>query len=118
MELIKANQISLDSTQLYERLATSKDLISDFCRNWQITQLAIFGSVLRNDFRSDSDVDFLIVLSDNTHLSFSEFLDLEEQLSNLVKRDVDIIFVNDLERSENWIRRKHILETATVIYES
>ncbi|OKH17233.1 hypothetical protein NIES208_10460 [[Limnothrix rosea] IAM M-220] len=110
--------MSLDSTQLYERLATSKDLISDFCRNWQITQLAIFGSVLRNDFRSDSDVDFLIVLSDNTHLSFSEFLDLEEQLSNLVKRDVDIIFVNDLERSENWIRRKHILETATVIYES
>lgn len=104
--------------RLYERLSIEKNLMDNFCQQWKLAQLAVFGSVLRDDFKADSDIDFLVALNDDFQLNFSDFLALEDQLKNLLKRDVDIIFQKDLDRSENWIRRQHIFETAEVIYES
>jgi len=47
------------------RINIPKEKITDFCRRWQVKELAIFGSALGDDFRPDSDVDVLVVFQDD-----------------------------------------------------
>jgi hypothetical protein len=79
--------------------------------------LAVFGSALRDDFRRDSDVDFLVVFENDDYGPWlSKLTDLEEELSRLLGRKVDLVSKRGVEQSENYIRRKHILESAEVVY--
>lgn len=105
------------SNLLFERLTITEQTLQEFCQNWDITWLAVFGSVLREDFSQASDIDFLLKFSPHHQLDFSTFLDLEEAFIQLVQRPVDLLFLSNLVRSKNWIRRRHILATAAVIYE-
>lgn len=90
--------------------------IQAFCQQWQITEFALFGSVLREDFRSDSDIDVLVTFAPNARRGLTETLQMRDELQQLFDRQVDLIVKAALERSNNWLRRQHILDSAQVIY--
>ena len=93
-----------------------KEQIADFCRKWRIVELSLFGSVLRDDFRSDSDVDVLVSFSHDADWSLLDHMAMEEEASAIFGRKVDLVSRKAIERSENYIRRKAILETAQPYY--
>jgi len=94
--------------------------IAAFCKRWHIAKLEIFGSVLRDDFRSDSDLDFLY----STGAGFRPDLaygpwahdNMAEELTELLGRKVDLIERSQIEKHRNWIRREHILNSALPVY--
>ncbi len=90
--------------------------IQEFCDRWQITEFALFGSVLRDDFRPDSDIDVLVTFAPTAKRGLSETLQMKDELQALLGRKVDFIVKAALDRSDNWLRRKNILESAQVIY--
>ena len=94
----------------------SKEKITDFSRKWKIVELSLFGSVLRDDFRSDSDVDLLVTFSPDAEWSLLDHMAMEEELSAIFGRKVDLVSRRAIERSDNYIRRKAILETAQPYY--
>lgn len=92
------------------------DRLAAFCRQWQITKLALFGSVLRDDFDSESDVDVLVTFAPTADWSLFDVMDAQEQLSTLVGRKVDLVEREAVEKSRNYIRRNAILANARVLY--
>lgn len=90
--------------------------ISDFCDRWKIRELALFGSVLRDDFRADSDLDFLVTFNSDADWSLFDRVQMQQELANILKRKIDLVSKRAIERSQNWIRRREILETAKIIY--
>ena len=64
----------------FQRIDLPKEKIGEFCRGWKITELALFGSVLRDDFRPDSDIDVLVPFSDDCGHSLFELAQIQEQL--------------------------------------
>lgn len=99
-----------------DRLPITTDQLAGFCRKWKITELALFGSVLREDFGSRSDVDCLVVFAPDADWSLLDVIAAEEELGDLLGRPVDLVERHTVERSENWIRRRRILSTARTIY--
>ncbi len=95
------------------------DRIAELCRRYQVTELSIFGSLLREDFGPGSDIDFLVVFQGDDYGPWMGKLQrLEEDLSALLGRAVELVAKESVVRSENWIRRDQILKTAQVIYGS
>lgn len=99
----------------YLPLSIDRARIADFCRKWKIVELDVFGSVLRPDFRPDSDVDFLATFAPDARIGWS-IVTAEEELSALVGRKVDLVTRSAVEESRNPIRRKSILDTARPLY--
>lgn len=93
-----------------------KERIAAFCRKWKIAELALFGSVLREDFRPDSDVDVLVTFSSGSDWGVEDLLDMKEELEALFRRRVDLIEKRLVEESRNYIRRKHILSHMETLY--
>lgn len=91
--------------------------IEQFCQQWQIKELALFGSVLREDFNSQSDIDVLVSFAENAKITFFDLDAIEQQLSKLFDRPVDVVTKRAIEQSHNWIRKKNILDNARIIYE-
>jgi len=87
-----------------------------FCQKWQITELSLFGSVLRDDFRPDSDIDVLVTFAPNAPWSLLDLVNMEYELADLTGRDIDFLEKQAIEKSDNWLRRDEILNTAQVIY--
>lgn len=100
----------------HSKLARASDQLAAFCRRWQVTRLAVFGSVLRPDFRPDSNIDLLVTFAPDAQWSLLDHVRMQDELSELLGRPVDLISQRGLERSANYIRRKAILETAETIY--
>ncbi|MDE0434170.1 MAG: nucleotidyltransferase family protein [Bryobacterales bacterium] len=94
------------------------DEIAAFCKRWQITELALFGSVLRDDFGPDSDVDVLVQFGEEARHTLFELDDMELELEEIFGREVDLVSRRGVEASRNYIRRKAILNSAQVIYGS
>ena len=92
------------------------DAIRAYCERWKITEFAVFGSVLRDDFRPDSDIDVLVTFAPDAHWSLFDFIEAEEELQEILGRDVDLVSRRAIERSLNYLRRKEILSTTQVIY--
>ncbi len=89
--------------------------LSDFCRRWQITELALFGSVLRDDFGPESDVDVLVSYAPEARWTLLDLARMQDELSEMWGRQVDILTRPGVEHSTNPIRRQEILSTAEVI---
>ena len=100
------------------RIHLDQEKIAAFCRKWQIVELSLFGSVLRDDFRPDSDVDVLVTFAPSVQLDLPQFLDMKEELEALYGRRVDVFTRRTIERSPNPLRRRDILESACKIYEA
>ena len=93
------------------------DKIAEFCQRWKITEFALFGSVLRDDFRPDSsDVDILVTFDSNSHTTLFDMVDMKEELEEIFGRKVDLLSKRGIERSRNYLRRREILSSAVVIY--
>jgi uncharacterized protein len=100
----------------YHGLEISRERIADFCQRWEITELALFGSVLRHDFRPDSDIDVLVTFAPDTSWRFYDLLSMKEELEAMFGRSVDLIEKRLVESSENYIRRRHIMSHMETIY--
>ena len=83
--------------------------ISKICQNWQIVELALFGSVLREDFNLDSDIDVLVSFAEDAKITFFDLDTIEQELSKLFNRPVDVVTKEAIEKSHNWIRKKTFL---------
>ena len=96
------------------------ETIAAFCKRWHIAKLEIFGSAVRDTFRSDSDLDLLYTPGPGFQwdLAYGPWAQnrMAEELSHLVGREVDLIARNQIEKHRNWIRREHILGTAQPLY--
>jgi predicted nucleotidyltransferase len=92
--------------------------LNEFCRRWKIAELRVFGSALRQDFRSDSDLDLLVRFTSDADWSLMDHVAMEEELSGIVGRTVDLVSERAIQRSSNWIRRKAILESAEPYFAS
>ncbi len=90
--------------------------IADFARRWKIREMALFGSVLRDDFHENSDIDVLVTFSSGFQPTVSDYMDMEDALKAMFGRDVDVVERRLVEQSDNYIRRRHILNSAQVIY--
>ena len=89
----------MESKKSSGRFAASRDKIADFCRKNHIRRLSLFGSVLRDDFGSESDVDVLVEFEPGHVPGFFRLFDLEEELSSLLGgRKVDLRTPEDLSR--------------------
>jgi predicted nucleotidyltransferase len=98
------------------RIAIPTEAIRDFCRRWKVTEFALFGSVLRDDFSPDSDVDVLVVFADDDSPGFEQLAAMRGDLEALFGREVDLVERRAVEQSENYIRRRHILKHVEPLY--
>ena len=90
--------------------------IVEFCDRWKVTEFAVFGSVVRDDFRSDSDVDIMVCFHPDAHPTFGSLDQMEAELKTICNREVDLITRQGIETSRNYLRRHEILSSAQVIY--
>ena len=109
------NTLQLNS-RLQSRLAITPEQLTEFCNRWQVAELALFGSVLRDDFHADSDIDVLVSYKPTAKRGLFEKIQMEEELELLLHRKVDLVSKKAIENSHNWLRRKNILGSAEVIY--
>jgi uncharacterized protein len=90
--------------------------ITEFCHKWKVTEFALFGSVLRDDFRPDSDIDVMVQFHLDAHPTFRTLDQMEAELQTIFDREVDLITRQGIETSRNYLRRHEILSSAQVIY--
>jgi predicted nucleotidyltransferase len=90
-----------------------RDALAAFCRKWRIRELSIFGSALREDFRPDSDLDFLVSFEPEAGWDLWDMVDMREDLISVVGREVDIVVKEAL---RNPYRRRQILTHREVIH--
>ncbi len=96
-----------------EKIKVPKDQIEEFCRRWKIAEFSLFGSVLREDFRSDSDIDVLVSFAEGADWDLFDWVDMIEELKSIFGREVDLVEKSAL---RNPFRRHYILRTQKVIY--
>jgi predicted nucleotidyltransferase len=96
-----------------KRIESVKDKLAEFCRKRQVSELALFGSVLRDDFGAESDVDVLVTFAPDAHPSLFDLVEMREDLKDIFGREVDLVEKAGL---RNPFRRRAILETAEVVY--
>lgn len=95
------------------KIAVPKRKISAFCRRWKIVEFGIFGSLLREDFKSNSDIDVLVTFASNSKTSLFDLAQMQIELEELFGRPVDIL---EKEGLRNPFRKREILKTTKVIY--
>lgn len=78
------------------RIKVPSDVVADFCRRRHVRKLSLFGSVLRDDFRPESDVDVLVEFGPGNVPDFFELLEMKEELTELLGRRVDLKTPNSL----------------------
>ena len=98
------------------RITIPSDRIAIFCKRWRVAELALFGSVVRDDFRPDSDVDVLVSFDPKARRTLFDIVRMQHELSGILGRDVDLVTRAAVEGSRNYIRRKAILESSQVVY--
>jgi predicted nucleotidyltransferase len=87
--------------------------IEDFCHRWEIKELALFGSVLREDFRPDSDIDVLVTFEKGGGITFDNRVEMLDELAAIFGREVDLV---EKKAIRNPFRRHEILNTKEVLY--
>jgi predicted nucleotidyltransferase len=97
-------------------ITVDRERIADFCRRRKIIEFSLFGSVLRDDFRPDSDVDVLVTFAPDAGYGLFDLMDIQEELERLLGRRVDLVERKAVERSKNYIRRRRILASVQPIY--
>ena len=107
--------VRVDELGIDDRVAVRQDQIEAFCRKWKIRQFALFGSVLRDDFRPDSDVDVLVEFEPDANLTLFDFVQMQEELSEMFDRKVDLV---EKAAVRNPFVRNHIRNNHRVVHES
>ncbi|HEX8341785.1 MAG TPA: nucleotidyltransferase domain-containing protein [Tepidisphaeraceae bacterium] len=92
------------------------EAIEAFCQKWGVTELALFGSVLRDDFGPDSDVDVMVTFANPEKRYWGDVLDMEDELAAAFGRPADMVEKAGILRGVNPLRIKKIVDSARVIY--
>lgn len=100
------------------KLSVPEDRLKTYCRRWKITELSVFGSVLREDFSTGSDVDVLVSFYEDAEWSLFDLVDMQDELKEILGRDVDLLTRRGVEASRNPIRRDAILKSARSLYKA
>ena len=95
------------------RIEIPHDKIHDFCLKWSVRAFSIFGSSIRDDGHSESDVDILVSFHDGTSWGLFEFFDMIDELQEIFGRKVDLV---EKEALRNPIRKSEILSQRQVVY--
>ena len=98
------------------KIAIPAKKLAGFCNRWKVTELALFGSVIREDFYPESDVDVLVSFKADAHRTLFDLVNMQNELEQIFGREVDLVERTAIEQSENYIRRKSILSNTKVIY--
>ena len=98
------------------KIEISTDAIAAFCQRNHIRRMALFGSVLRDDFGPESDVDVLVEFEPDVHLGW-QFVDVSEELGRILGREADMHTFAAIESKQNWLLRAEILGSAEMLYE-
>jgi hypothetical protein len=93
-----------------------KKKIEKFCKAWNVRELQVFGSVLRNDFRPDSDIDIIVDFPPGSVHTLIQLAQMEEELEHIFNRRIDLITRQAIEQSRNYIRKKTILSSMERVY--
>jgi predicted nucleotidyltransferase len=101
---------------IHPDLRFAEQAVADFCRRHRIRELSLFGSATRDDFGPESDVDVLVDFAPDAKPTLGEIVTMGEELSALFGRPVDLVDRVSVERSRNYIRRKHILRDVQPVY--
>ena len=99
-----AHGIKLDTTTIRE-----------FCARWKIKELRVFGSILRDDFRPDSDIDFIADFDEDSDWDLFDHMEMEEELAAIVGRNVDLLTRYSVETSQNRFYKHRILSESEQI---
>lgn len=91
--------------------------LSDFCDQWGVKELALFGSAVRREMGPDSDLDFLVTFVGSQEISLLDLAEMEMELEKIYGREVELVSRAAVERSENAIRRTEILKSAQPIFQ-
>lgn len=86
--------------------------IEDLCRQFEVAELAVFGSAVRHDFRSDSDIDLLVTFQPEAKVGLIAFIGLQQQLEELLGRKVDLVSKRGLKP----LIRDEVIGNAMVLY--
>jgi uncharacterized protein len=89
--------------------------VVEFCERWQVNEFSLFGSVLRDDFRPDSDVDVLVSFNPSAPWSLFDLVTMQDELQKIFGRTVDLV---EREGLRNPFRKRSILSSREVIYAS
>lgn len=99
-------------------ISLNRKSMAAFCLKWGVSELALFGSVLRNDFRPESDVDVLVRFQERARPTLFDMVRMQNELEGIFGRKVDLVSRRGLEKSRNHIRRNAILQSVEVIHGS
>ena len=97
----------------YHGIDISESRLDELCRKWKVTELSLFGSILRDDFGPDSDVNVLVVFQPDAPWSMWDLMDMKAELEALFGRPVDLV---EKEALRNPWRKRQILSTYEVVY--
>ncbi|HUT47542.1 MAG TPA: nucleotidyltransferase family protein [Sedimentisphaerales bacterium] len=97
----------------YHEIEISESQLAELCRKWKVTELSLFGSILRDDFGPDSDIDVLVVFQTDAPWSMWNLMDMKAELEALFDRPVDLV---EKEALRNPWRKRRILSTYEVVY--
>ncbi|MFG0283039.1 MAG: nucleotidyltransferase family protein [Phycisphaerales bacterium JB039] len=95
------------------QLPIPHEQVADFCRRWKITELAIFGSALRDDFGPGSDIDVLVSFAPDAEWSYFDWPQMQEQLAAIFGRPIDLVEKKTL---RNPFIRHRVLTTRQIVY--
>ena len=98
------------------RLDLPHAAIAAYCHRWQVAELAVFGSVLRDDVRENSDVDLLVTFEDGARRSLFDLVTMQVELKAILGCEVNLMTRRGVEQSHNPIRRNAILQSTRSIY--
>jgi uncharacterized protein len=96
-------------SKVYDHLGITPKQLTEFCQHWHVSELSLFGSILRDDFRPNSDIDILVSYQATAKRGLFEKINIKEELELLLHRKVDL--VTDLtwkeqkvaEVQQNWL---------------
>jgi len=112
---LRGNDIERNNNMAIQ-IKVPKDKIADFCRRNYIRSLALFGSALREDLGPDSDIDVLVEFEQEYRPGLMELIEMQDELTQIFGQKVDLVERQAVEKSENYIRRRHILASVESIY--
>lgn len=95
------------------QIALPAGAIESFCRKWHVREFSLFGSVLRDDFRAESDVDILVSFEEDSGISLWDMAAMVLELEALFGRKVDLV---EKEGLHNPYRRRAILSNREIVY--
>ncbi len=100
------------------QISIPREKIAEFCKKWNIQEFSFFGSMLRDDFRSDSDIDVLVSFEDDEKHTLFDLVHMQDELKQIFGREVDLLTRRAVEQSRNYIRRRAILSSLEAVYVS